>query len=164
VQKTAPVAAEPVLYARDGSIVSPQGVSSNSGLPRRDVQNADGSRAKILELYQRVVEERDKLTLELASNAAELAHVQAALTAETARANQFEARLGTLEQSTSELGAQNLELAARLTAAQIRGLEAEKRWLELSLSLPANAVAANAKPAAVQQVSPAVEKRAVEQH
>jgi hypothetical protein len=51
-----------------------------------------------------------------------------------------------------------------LTAAQIRGLEAEKRWLELSLSLPANAVAANAKPAAVQQVSPAVEKRAVEQH
>lgn len=160
VQKTAPLVPESVLYARDGSIVTPQGVSPGTGLPRRDVQNSDGSRSKILELYQRVVEERDKLTLEVAARDAELSQMRKTLELEVARSNELEARVKTAEQTTAELCSQNLELAARLTTAQIRGLEAEKRWLELSLSLPAKSVASAAR----SEPPPVAEKRPTEQH
>jgi len=161
VQKTAPVVAESVLYARDGSIVSPQGVAPGAGLPRREVQGAEGSRAKILELYQRVVEERDQLTLEIAARDAEIAQMRKTLELEVARANEFEARVKTAEQSSTELCSQNLDLAARLTTAQIRGLEAEKRWLELSLSLPAKTLASTPKHDSA--AAPAPEKRSTEQ-
>jgi hypothetical protein len=162
VQKTAPVVAESVLYARDGSIVTPQGVAPGAGLPRREVQGAEDSRSKILELYQRVVEERDKLTLELTARDAEISQIRKTLELEVARSNEFEARVRTAEQTTAELCSQNLELAARLTTAQIRGLEAEKRWLELSLSLPAKTVASTPKRDSAPAAAP--EKRPTEQH
>ena len=142
VQKTAPIAAESVLYARDGSIVTPGGGSTDASLPRRDVQGGEGSRAKILELYQRVVDERDRLQLSLAERGSEVATLHKQLEAASAHAKEFETRMRSAEQSTSELTNQNLELAGRLTMAQIRRLEAEKKWLELSISLPSKTVAA----------------------
>ena len=132
VQKTQPVAAEPVLYARDGSIVNQDG----AGLPRREVQNSEGTRTKLLELYERVVEERDRLTLSLTKSESELAATRDALAKETTRANDLETRLAAVESERTELARQNLELAGRLTTAQIRRLEAEKLYLELSLATP----------------------------
>ena len=141
-EKTAPIAGEPVLYAHDGSIVTPGASSATTGLPRRDVLGAEGSRAKILELYQRVVDERDRLQLSLTERDGELAALHKQFDAESSRAKDLEARMKSAEQSASELTNQNLDLAGRVTTAQIRRLEAEKKWLELSISLPSKTVAA----------------------
>lgn len=130
---------EPVLYARDGSIVTPGNVDS---MPRREVEGGEGSRAKILELYQRVVSDRDRLQLLVASQEAEIAQMRAAAVNEAARLADVEARLASAERSAAELGNQNLDLAARLTTAQIRRYEAERKWLEALLAAPARTVAA----------------------
>lgn len=130
---------EPVLYARDGSVVTPGNVDS---MPRREVEGGEGSRAKILELYQRVVSDRDRLQLLVASQEAEIAQMRAAAEAEAARLADVEARLASAERSAAELGNQNLDLAARLTTAQIRRYEAERKWLEALLAAPARTVAA----------------------
>jgi hypothetical protein len=143
VRSAPPVAGETVLYARDGSVVTPAAGAGTAAIPRRDVQGGDGSRAKILELYQRVVEERDRLQLSLAERDSELISLHKQLDATTARAGEFEARMKTAEHTTSELTDQNLDLAGRLTMAQIRRLEAEKKWLELSIAVPGKTVAAS---------------------
>jgi len=142
VKKTAPIAGEAVLYARDGSIVTPADGSGAGGLPRREVQGGDGSRTKMLELYQRVVEERDHLQLSLADRDSELVLLRKQIEEERAHSVEVEARMKTAETASAELANQNLELAGRLTVAQIRRLEAEKKWLELSIALPAKTVAA----------------------
>ena len=161
--KDTPPAQESVLYARDGSIVQPGTASGGAGLPRRDVSTGDGSRAKILELYQRVVEARDRLSQDLTARDAELAQLRKAYDNEVAKVSELEARVTTAERSTTELCSQNLDLAARLTTAQIRGLEAEKKWLELTLSLPAKSVAtADALPASRSPQQ--LEKPPTEQH
>ena len=132
---------EALLYARDGSVVSQGNSSSATNLPRRDVQNQEGSRTKILELYERVVEERDQLRLVVSARESELVQLRQQLEREVARSNGLESRVVSAEQASVGLAGQNLELAARLTAAQIKRLEAEKKWLELSIALPAKVVA-----------------------
>ncbi len=133
---------ETLLYARDGSVVSQGNSSAAANLPRREVQNQEGSRTKILELYERVVEERDQLRLAVSARDSELARLRQQLDREVARANGLESRVLSAEQASVGLAGQNLELAARLTTAQIKRLEAEKKWLELAISLPAKVVAA----------------------
>jgi hypothetical protein len=145
VQKTQPLASEPVLYARDGTVVTSDG--AGGGIPRRDVQSGEGTRTKLLELYERVVEERDRLSFALTAREAELAKTKELLDVESARALDLDARLVAAEAARAELVSQNLELAGRLTTAQIRRLEAEKQWLELSLATPAKTVAADVKGA-----------------
>ncbi len=135
---------ETVLYARDGSVVQQGNPSGATNLPRREVQNQEGSRTKILELYERVVEERDQLRLAVSARDSELAQLHQQLEREVARANGLESRVASAELASVGLAGQNLELAARLTTAQIKRLEAEKKWLELSISLPAKVVAAAA--------------------
>lgn len=135
-------APEAVLYARDGSIVTPEGAAATAALPRREVQNQEGSRKTMLELYEAVVEERDQLRLLVSARDNELAQVRQQLEQESLRANGLETRALAAEQSGAELANQNLELAARLTVAQIKRLEAEKSWLELSIALPTKTVAA----------------------
>ena len=138
---TTPQTSESVLYARDGSVVDSAGAQSDSNMPRREVQNGDGTRIKILELYERVVAERDQLRLTLAARDSELAQARHQLATESARANDFEARMRSADHSNIELANQNLDLAGRLTTAQIRRLEAEKKWLEMSISVPNKTVA-----------------------
>jgi chromosome segregation ATPase len=145
-----------VLYARDGSVVTPTTPGSASNLPRREVQNGEGTRTKILELYERVVEERDQLRLTLTAKESELVQLHQQLDKESALANDFEARLRTAEQARTELTNQNLDIAGRLTTAQIKRLEAEKKWLELSISLPTKTVAAVENSLAVPVAKPAV--------
>ena len=140
-QALTPLPVESVLYARDGSIVTPTEGSAASNLPRREVQNGEGSRAKILELYERVVEERDQLRLTLSAREVELAQARQQLEQESTRAAELDSRARSTEVARLELVDQNLDLAGRLTMAQIRRLEAEKKWLELSISLPSKTVA-----------------------
>ncbi|HUR28563.1 MAG TPA: hypothetical protein VM509_10280 [Planctomycetota bacterium] len=158
VQKTAPVTSEAVLYARDGSVVTE---SPTNAVPRREMQGSEGSRTKILELYQRVVEERDRLQLALAERESELSAVKKALETEASRTKELESRASAAVLSSAQLAEQNLDLAGRLAQAQIRRLEAEKQWLELSLALPAKTVAAStsSKPASsVEKTQPAASK------
>lgn len=146
--KPASGANETVLYARDGSVVQQGNSSGTTNLPRREVQNQEGSRTKILELYERVVEERDQLRLALSARESELVQLHQQFEREVARANGLESRVASAELASVGLAGQNLELAARLTTAQIKRLEAEKKWLELEISLPTKVVAAAPTPTA----------------
>jgi len=122
---------EPLLYARDGSVVGAPGDGGSAReTPRHEVGARDGSRMYLLELYQKTVEERDGLARELETHAAALtraSETQAALVKERdeARAEALKLR-GELEAGRRD----NDELAARLVTAQIRRLEAEKLLLE----------------------------------
>src|SRR5207247_5708476 len=55
------------LFARDGSLVA-----GEPGAPTRDVGAHEGSRVYLLELYQKAVEEKDALGLEVVALRAEL--------------------------------------------------------------------------------------------
>lgn len=124
-------AADPVLYARDGSVVQgASGGSSPASEPRHDVGARDGSRMYLLELYQRTVEEKEGLAREVQSlndAVVRAGDTQRALEKERDDARQLAARL---EQELERSRADNVDLAARLVTAQIRRLEAEKLVLE----------------------------------
>lgn len=125
----------PVLYARDGSIVvegqSPSGAAAERlGPARRDLAPGDGGRMYLLELYQNVIEERDGLAREVTSLQADLEQARLARGAAQEEAEGLRQRLAEIEASNAALLAENLDLAARLTTAQIRRLQAEKLLLE----------------------------------
>lgn len=119
------------LYARDGTIVEPGGpVAGDEGASVHEPEGVAGSRYRMLELYQQVVDERDALSIEVD-------RLSADLDASRAEANslrsELEAARAELEAARAELARlreENRELAGRLTTAQIRRLEAEKLLLE----------------------------------
>jgi len=128
-----------VLYARDGSVVSPTPGTERGAAPSGGVRPSEGGRMYILELYQKAVEERDALAAELAALGADLEATRRKLADSgdaLARAEGKAAELQTREQALVE---ENLELAARLTTAQIRRLQAEKLLLETKLDLKRSA-------------------------
>ncbi len=134
---------EPVLYARDGSVVVPAGAAGPSaasaaqdyGSPaRREIGAYDGGRMYLLELYQQVIDERDGLAQEVASLNADLQQARTALADSQARAAGLEARVQELDARRQALEAETLELAGRLTTAQIRRLQAEKLLLEARIA------------------------------
>ena len=125
----------PVLYARDGSVVAGSGgggaaLAEPQAPQRRDVGPEGGGRMYLLELYQRVIDERDGLAQELASLQADLRQARADHAQAQARIQELEQRVQVLEQGSAALQAENLELAGRLTTAQVRRLQAEKLLLE----------------------------------
>jgi len=126
-----------VLYARDGSPVRDLAPGALQTLPTsasRELGSEEGgSRLYLLELYQDAIEQKEELTLENRRHAA-------ALSTAAERERELEERVQTLEDENSTLqdfAAQfertNVELAERLTTAQIRRLEAEKMLLEATL-------------------------------
>lgn len=120
----------PRLYARDGTVVAgPEDVSA-LGPQRREVGEGTSGRMVLLELYQNVIEERDALSLEVTALRAELEKAQAAQRAAEAEALAQTSRVEVLEVERDRLRAESLELAGRLTTAQIRRLQAEKLLLE----------------------------------
>lgn len=125
----------PALYARDGTIVvDPQSANVVAGdrptPARRALTPSDGGRMYLLELYQNVIEERDGLSREVTSLQADLEQARAELRAALEVQEDLRQRLGALEATNTELVAENLDLAGRLTTAQIRRLQAEKLLLE----------------------------------
>ena len=99
------------------------------------VEPTESGRLYILELYQEVLDQRDALQGEVSALQSDLEHAQSEIARLGGRATDGESRLGTLEQEAAALRAENLDLAARLTTAQIRRLEAEKLLLETRIEI-----------------------------
>lgn len=125
-------ATEPVLYARDGSVVAgdPPGSITATGEPTRDIASHAGSRMYLLDLYQKAMDEKDALSLEVKGLDATLAREQGQIDALTKERDALSAQLHELQEENQRVTAENADLAARLTTAQIRRLEAEKLLLE----------------------------------
>jgi hypothetical protein len=124
-------AATPRLYARDGTVVvGPEQAATAPGPQRREVGDESDGRMVLLELYQNVIEERDALSLEVAALRAELERVAESQKRAEAEALAQSSRAEVLETERARLEAENLELAGRLTTAQVRRLQAEKLLLE----------------------------------
>ena len=134
----APESGEPVLYARDGSVVEPSAAFSGrpeaADAPIRGVQPRDESRMQLLDLYQRVVAEKEALALEVGALDATLASTRAGEVALAHERDELLARVAALEADVARGESENADLAARLTTAQIRRLEAEKLLLEAKLA------------------------------
>lgn len=135
VREPAFFAHEPVLYARDGSAVSQDPPSSvaTSTAPVHDVSAQGGSRMYLLDLYQKAMDEKDALALEVKSSNAALERAQSALSAAEKKRDVLARKSQDLEAELQRAQADNQDLAARLTTAQIRRLEAEKLLLEAKL-------------------------------
>lgn len=122
-------------YARDGSVVPAETAGSihvESG-PTRDIGAHEGSRVYLLELYQKTVEEKDALGLEVQALHAELERDKRAGHEGAKSLDELASQLAAAVKDREALAAENLDLAARLTAAQILRLEAEKALLELQI-------------------------------
>jgi len=125
-----------VMYARDGTPVPPpSGPVATTGKPIRDLADpSEGSRPYMLELYQSVIEQNEELVAEVESLTAALRAEREERQAVDAGRDGLEQEVRALEQRLEELGLQNLDLARRLTTAQIRRLEAEKLLLETTIA------------------------------
>jgi hypothetical protein len=130
------------LYARDGTVVSPAGGTpaepvqdGSSALPTHDLQRTGNGRMYILELYQNVIEERDALSMEISTLNGVIGSMRQTMTEADRRIAELEGRIASLETDKQTLVDENLELAGRLTTAQIRRLQAEKILLESQLAI-----------------------------
>jgi hypothetical protein len=150
-----PEAGEPLLYARDGSVVEPaaQDVAESGTAGRRDV-GAESGRMYLLELYQQVIDERDSLSREVYALRADLEAQSGALGQSQARVIELEGELRVQQAEVQRLGAEGQDLAARLTTAQIRRLQAERLLLEHKLGLQKEREAQAAAAAAPQGQKP----------
>jgi hypothetical protein len=101
---------------------------------RHGIEPTESGRLYILELYQEVLEQRDALMIELNGMTGELERAQGELASLHAAASADQASVGKLQQELALLRAENQDLAARLTTAQIRRLEAEKLLLEAKIA------------------------------
>lgn len=125
----------PVTYARDGSVVvgDTPGSITTAGEPTRDVASHAGSRMYLLDLYQKAMDEKDALSIEVKGLSSALSQEQAALESMTKERDALTATLQQLEGENERVTVENADLAARLTTAQIRRLEAEKLLLEAQI-------------------------------
>ncbi|MEM7306778.1 MAG: hypothetical protein AAF682_08910 [Planctomycetota bacterium] len=110
------------------------------------VEPTESGRLYILELYQQVLDQRDSLEIEVGA-------LQSELEAAKMRIAQLEGTTSTsstavteLEQENQLLRSENRDLAARLTTAQIRRLEAEKLLLETKIEVQRAMIEATSEP------------------
>ena len=146
---SAPASQQQPLLGWDGGVVdgATQGSVAQEGEPVRGLEPSATGRMHIIELYQRVLDERDALTAEVDSVNRSLDETNAALAAERTKSADLEVRLAALEESHRRSMEENRELAARLATSQIRRLEAEKLLLETRLEEARARAAAEAAPA-----------------
>ena len=122
----------PVLYARDGSVVNagaPAGATTQNG-PAGDRAPQEGSRTYLLELYQKAIDEKEALALEVKNIAATLEKSRGELAAALKAKEELDKKFVALDAERARLQEENFDLAGRLVTAQIRRLEAEKLLLE----------------------------------
>lgn len=120
----------PVQSAEPGRVQVTEGSLSHT---LEGTQGSGGSRLVLLELYQQTVEEREELALQVEVQTAALEQAEQ-------RYQELVQRLAELEASHASLSAEKgaveeecQDLAARLTTAQIRRLQAEKAWLQSAI-------------------------------
>jgi hypothetical protein len=126
---------EPKLYARDGTVVGENPAEPAAQRRNQKLENDESSRSTILEWYQAALEERDALQLEVRALRTELATTHDALRVSKSRSAELEARVQALDADSQARAKANMDLAGRLTTAQIRRLQAEKLLLETKLQL-----------------------------
>lgn len=120
-----------VLYARDGSVVQGAGASTATrNGPAAERLPQEGSRTFMLELYQKVIDEKEALALEVRNLEATLAKSRSELAAALKEKNELQQKHDALEAERLRLQDESFELSGRLVTAQIRRLEAEKILLE----------------------------------
>jgi hypothetical protein len=120
-----------VLYARDGSVVQTDGrPTTQSGGPAAERLPQEGSRTFMLELYQKAIDEKEALALEVKNLEATLSKSRAELAAALKASEELQQKHDALEAERARLQEENFELAGRLVTAQIRRLESEKILLE----------------------------------
>jgi len=127
--------AEPVLYARDGSVVSgqPAGSVVVTDEPQREIAGSQGTRTYLLELYQSAIEERDNLALEVSGLTASLEKSEAHARELEQKVLELDGQLSERDERLEQQRLASLDLAGRLTTAQIRRLQAEKLLIEAKL-------------------------------
>lgn len=128
-------ATEGTLYARDGTVVSgpTKGSARVEAEPKRELGEGEGSRASLLELYTKAVENRNALSVEVDSLRATLEDERRAATIADEERAGLRAEIARLTTERDALKGETLDLAARLTTAQIARLEAQKALLELQI-------------------------------
>jgi hypothetical protein len=127
--------AEPQLYSRDGTPVGVQEPGTVAVSPRTGQSSGqeEGSRWTLLEQYQDAITAKEELEFEVGAlgNALDQAEAQTALLSQASE--EMRAQMAMYEQRIEELKSENLELASRLTTAQVRRLQSEKLLLEAKL-------------------------------
>ena len=126
---------EPNLYARDGSVVGAQNPGTTVISPSSGQSSADSAdtRWTLLEQYQAALTEKEQLQFELEAMASALEQAES-------REGQLAMTVNNLRETIAQSGKRveileghNVELASRLTTAQIRRLQSEKLLLEAKL-------------------------------
>ncbi len=136
-------ATDETLYGWDGAPVGspvlssePGGIQVTDGGLAHSLEGADmsgGSRMVLLELYQQSVEEREGLALQVEAQDAALEMAERRYLDMAQRLSDLEASYGQLFAEKTAVEQEAQALAARLTTAQIRRLEAEKVWLQTAI-------------------------------
>jgi hypothetical protein len=116
------------LRGWDGEVIAAAVQGEDS--PVRGIEPSHAGRMHIIELYQKVLDERDALAQEASDLSAAIEESQAALASGEERTAQLELRIQALESDLARSQQETLDLAGRLATAQIRRLEAEKMLLE----------------------------------
>jgi len=130
-----PAAAEGVLYSRDGTPVAGgiPGANGADARPKRLIGEGEGGRASLLELYTKVVANRSELAEEVTALRATLEGERKSATEGADERTALRTELAQVSRERDALKAETLDLAARLTTAQIARLEAQKALLELQI-------------------------------
>lgn len=125
----------PQLYARDGSLVNAQkpGTLTVSPETGQSVGEEKNTRWTLLEQYQSSVQHNEELEIELRALTLALEQSEAREEQLSAELVEQKAQMAELEERLGTLGGHNVELASRLTTAQIRRLQSEKLLLEAKL-------------------------------
>ena len=126
---------EPLLYARDGSVVNSQRAGTVAVAPQtgQDSTGRDGSRWTLLERYNEAVSNQEQLEYEVHALSSELDVADTSMARMSVEIDTLKNLVVELEGQTELLQGENLELANRLTTAQIRRLQSEKLLLEAKL-------------------------------
>jgi hypothetical protein len=128
-------AVEGVLYARDGTPVTgaSKGAARFEAEPKRDLGESEGGRASLLELYTKAVADKTALTDEVTALRATLEAERKAVQIGVDERTVLRGELTRMLRERDALLAESMDLAARLTTAQIARLEAQKTLLELQI-------------------------------
>ena len=126
---------EPKLYGRDGSVVGEQvpGTTAMAPSTGQAASSEVGTRSTLLELYQAALAEKEQLTFELQAMASALQQAEAREAQTAALVVDLEKKLTDMNARGEELAGHNVELAERLSTAQIRRLQSEKLLLVTKL-------------------------------
>lgn len=148
----APAPSAGTLYARDGSVVSDgsKGTGRVESEPMREIGEGEGSRASMLELYTKAVESRNALTVDVENLKAALEEERRAATTAAEERAALRTEIAQLTAERDALKGETLDLAARLTTAQIARLEAQKSLLEAQIDARMREEAAASAHAAPQ--------------